>query len=72
MAGHRMEIDLPEELFERLVQVARLLEIASPEEAAVIGLADWVSRRGSELDDKDPNSKYPVNEALDELIARKK
>jgi hypothetical protein len=38
----------------------------------MVGLAEWVSRRKSELDDRDPNEKYLVNEALDELLAKKK
>jgi len=68
----RIQIDLPDELFEQLARVAQAMGIANPEEAATIGIADWVSRRKSELDDRDPNEKYVVNEALDELFEKKK
>ena len=46
--------------------------VSNPEEVATIGLAEWVSRRKAELDDRDPNEKYVVNEALDELLEKKK
>jgi hypothetical protein len=68
----RIQIDLPAELFGQLMRVAQAMGISNPEEAATIGLAEWVSRRKSELDDRDPNEKYVVNEALDELLEKKK
>ena len=68
----RIAIELPEELYSQLVQVAEAMGIANPDEAALIGLAEWVSRRKSELDDMDPSQKYLVNEALDELAEKKK
>jgi hypothetical protein len=70
--SRKIQIDLPDELFDQLMQVARAMGISNPEEAATIGLAEWVSRRKSDLDDRDPNEKYIVNEALDELLAKKK
>ncbi len=72
MAGRRLEIELPDELFAGLEEVARGLQITDPAEAAVIGLAEWVSRRKSELDDRDPDQKYFVNEALDELMHKER
>jgi len=68
----RIQIDVPDELFGQLTRVAQALGISNPEEAAMIGLAEWISRRKSELDDRDANEKYVVNEALDELLERKK
>ena len=68
----RIQIDLPDELFGQLMRVAAAMGISNPEEAATIGIAEWVSRRKSELDDRDPNEKYVVNEALDELLEKKK
>ena len=65
-------IDLPDELLTQLMQVAASMGVSNPEEAATIGLAEWVARRKSELDDRDPNEKYVVNEALDELLEKKK
>jgi hypothetical protein len=68
----RIDIELPEELFEQLMRVAEAMGVSNPAEAATIGLAEWVARRKSELDDRDPNEKYVVNEALDELLEKKK
>ena len=68
----KIQIDLPDELFGQLMQVAEAMGISNPAEAATVGLAEWVSRRKSELDDRDPNEKYVVNEALDELLEKKK
>jgi hypothetical protein len=70
--SRKIEIVLPDELFEQLMRVAEAIGVSNPAEAATIGLAEWVSRRKSELDDRDPNEKYLVNEALDELLAKKK
>jgi hypothetical protein len=72
MAGKQIQFELPDELFEQLMQVAEAMGISNPDEAAVIGLAEWVSRRKSELDDKDPSQKYLINEALDELLEKGK
>jgi len=72
MGGRRIELELPEELVNELDRVAEALGLASAVEAAMIGVADWVSRRKAELDDRDPGEKYFVNEALDDLMARKK
>jgi hypothetical protein len=71
MAQRRLELDLPDELFNQLCSVADKLGIPNVAEAAMIALADWVSRRKAELDDRDPDERYFINEALDEL-ARKK
>ena len=70
--SRKIQIDVPDELFGHLMQVAEAMGISNPEEAATVGLAEWVSRRKSELDDRDPNEKYEVNEALDELLEKKK
>lgn len=70
--SRNIQIELPDELFAQLVKVAEAMGISNPEEAAMVGLAEWVSRRKSELDDRDPNEKYAVNEALDELLEKKK
>lgn len=70
--SRNIQIDVPDELFAQLVKVAEAMGISNPEEAAMVGLAEWVSRRKSELADRDPNEKYAVNEALDELLEKKK
>ena len=35
------------------MRVAEAMGVSNPEEAATIGLAEWVARRKSELDDRD-------------------
>lgn len=70
MAGKSITLELPDDLFAQLEQVTGALGIPDPAEAAVIGIAEWVSRRKSELDARDPTQRYVVNEALDELIAK--
>ncbi len=70
--SRKIQIEMPDELFAQLMRVAESIGISNPEEAATVGLAEWVSRRKSELDDRDPNEKYEVNEALDELLEKKK
>jgi hypothetical protein len=72
MAGRKIELELPDELFDQLGVIADAIGIASAVEAAMIAVAEWVSRRKSELDDRDPEQKYFVNDALDELMRRKK
>lgn len=71
MAANRIEIDLPDELAARLLRVSESIGISNLNEAATVAIAEWTARRGAELDDRDPSQKYIVNEALDELIAKK-
>ena len=71
MARNQIEIDLPDELANSLARVAEALGITTLGEAAIIAIADWTSRRAAELDNLDPNRRYFVNEALDELIDKK-
>ncbi len=72
MAGRRIEVELSEELYADLQQIAGALGIQDLSDALVVGLAEWASRRKSQLDDRDPGQKYFVNEALDELLGKKK
>jgi hypothetical protein len=71
MAVNRIEIDLPDELAAQLLRAGESLGIATLSEAAIVAIGEWAARRGAELDDRDPSQKYIVNEALDELIAKK-
>jgi hypothetical protein len=72
MPPKRIILDLLDEMGDELVRIAEAFEIADLNEAALIGLADWIARRKSELDDRDPDQRYFVNEALDQLAARKR
>lgn len=69
MAGKTISVELPDELWAALNQVADAHGIASAAEAAVIAIAEWTARRKAELDDRDPEQRYFVNQALDELAA---
>jgi predicted transcriptional regulator len=69
MAGKTITIELPDELWTGLGEVADALGVAGANEAAIIAIAEWVARRKAELDDRDPAQRYFVNEALDELAA---
>lgn len=71
MARKQIEVDLPDELADSLKRVAEALGITTLDEAAIIAIADWTSRRTAELDNLDPDRRYFVNEALDELIHKK-
>jgi hypothetical protein len=65
-------MELPEEMADELARIAEAFEIRDVNEAALIGLADWIARRKSELDDHDPAQRYFINEALDQLAGRKR
>jgi len=67
MAGKTISVEVPDELWAGLSEVAEAFSISSAEEAAVIAIAEWTARRKSELDD--PAQRYFVNQALDELAA---
>ncbi len=72
MVLKRLEIELPQELFDDLLEVANRVGVRDTAKAALMAVADWVARRRAELDDRDPGQKYFINEALDELEAKKK
>jgi hypothetical protein len=72
MPATRITLDLPAELGDELARIAEALEIGDLNEAALIGLTDWIARRKAELDDRDPDQRYFINEALDQLATRKK
>lgn len=70
MAAKAVTLELPGELWAGLRETAHALGIPSAEEAAVIAIAEWTTRRKAELDDRDPAQRYFVNEALDQLALR--
>jgi hypothetical protein len=69
MAGRALSVELPDELWATLGEVAEALGFSSLGEAALVAIAEWTMRRKSELDDRDPEQRYFVNQALDELEA---
>lgn len=72
MVGRAIKLELPDDLWSGLGEVADALGISGAEEAAVIAIAEWTARRKAELDDRDPAQRYFVNQALDELAGTEK
>jgi len=72
MPSRRITLDLPEEMGDDLTRIAEAFALGNLNEAALIGLSEWIARRKSELDDRDPDQRYFINEALDQLATRKK
>ena len=72
MEQRRLILDLPADLWDELAIVAAALGLGEASSAAIFGLAEWVAQRKAELADRDPAQRYFVNEALDELAARRK
>ncbi len=68
----KIELSLPAELFDQLCRIAEAHGLRDAAEAAIAGLAEWAALRQAELDNRDPSRKYFVNEALDELMTRRK
>lgn len=72
MSVVRLELEVSAELWSELRDIAQALGIDPPEQALIVAARDWLSRQREELGNRDPRSRYFVNEALDELAARKK
>ncbi len=70
MAGRMISVEVPDEMWTQLAEVASALGVSRVEEAALLAIADWTAQRKAELDDRDPSQKYFVNEALDKVSAR--
>lgn len=68
----RIELVLHSDLASDLARIAAACGMRDIVEAATVGLIEWASWRKARLDDHDPASKYFVNEALDELMQRRK
>ena len=72
MSTKRITLDLPDGMGDDLARIADAFDLGDLNQAAVTGLAEWIARRKAELDDRDPDQRYFINEALDQLAARKK
>ena len=72
MPTKRIILELPEPMADELARIADALAIADLDQAAMLGLAEWIARRKADLDDRDPDQRYFINEALDQLATRKK
>ncbi len=67
-----IHLELEEDTCRKLEQVGVHLGFGRIEEVLRAAASDWLARRKSELEDRDPAQRYFVNEALDELMARKR
>jgi hypothetical protein len=65
-------LELDEKLCRDLEEVAAYFGLGTIEDALRIAGVDWAARRKAEIAQSDPNERYFVNEALDELIAKKR
>ncbi len=65
----RLELDVV--LCDDLEQAAADLGLGAIEDALRLAAVEWVARRKAEINDRDPNQRYFVNEALDELMKKK-
>ncbi len=72
MRSKLLQVELEEELCRELEEIATRLGIGTIEDALRSAATDWLARRKGEIADRDPAQRYFVNEALDELIARKR
>ena len=71
MGCARVELELPDQLWGELTRIAQALGLDPLRQAIPGAIADWIARRREELEDRDPDSKYFVNQALDELMSKK-
>jgi hypothetical protein len=66
-----VSLRLDEDLCRELERLAADLGLGNIEDALRAAAGEWIARRKAELGDRDPAQRYFVNEALDELIAKK-
>ena len=67
-----VHLELHEDFCRDLEEVAAHLGVGAIEDALRAAAADWLARRKAEIDDRDPAQRYFVNEALDELMTKKR
>ncbi len=66
-----VHLELDEDTCRELEKVAAHLGFGTVEDALRAATMEWLARRKAEIEDRDPAQRYFVNEALDELMARK-
>jgi hypothetical protein len=67
-----LRLELEEDLCRDLEEAAAHLGLGTIEEALRVAAVEWTARRKEEFADSDPGQRYFVNEALDELISKKR
>ena len=68
----KLELSIDASLHADLKAVAEHFGVAEIGAMAVIAVTQWVAARKAELDNRDPDQRYFVNEALDDLLDRQK
>ena len=71
MSTRVVSLELEASFCQELETLAARLGIGGVEEALRAAAEQWVAGQRAESDDRDPSQRYFVNEALDELMARK-
>jgi hypothetical protein len=71
MSTRVIRLELDDNFCREIDEIAARLGIGPLKDALRIAAADWLARRRAEMDDRDPNQRYFVNEALDELMSKK-
>jgi hypothetical protein len=71
MSGESLRIELPSEMVDRLRRAADRVGIIDLRDAVTAAVAEWCNRYGGEESDSATDEKYFVNQALDDLIARR-
>jgi hypothetical protein len=67
-----IRLELDEKLCRDLEKLAAHFGIGGIEDALRAAAAEWAAGRKAEVAENDPNERYFVNQALDELIAKKR
>jgi hypothetical protein len=68
----RLVLQLPKNLIEELERVAGTLGLHGINDAAFVAISEWISTKKAEVEARDPQERYFVNQALDELIERRR
>ena len=71
MSTRVIRLELDDNVRREIGGIAARLGIGPLEDALRTAAADWLARRKVEMDDRDPDERYSINEALDELMAKK-
>jgi len=72
MEERKLELTITVELYRELQRIAQAAGNDNLTVVATAGLAQWIAWRTAELDSRDPEQKYFVNEALDALLEGKR
>ena len=71
MSTRVVSLELEASFCQELEALAARLGMGGLEEALKAAAEQWAASQRTEIDERDPGQRYFVNEALDELMARK-